>query len=246
MSDLDHIDRIIWSADVADEEALIPILDRLPDLRIVKIDRLFLTGIDFGVIDRLNERGLQVFDDAKIIEIPSKVVGVAKKHLAHRPWMLNCMAGAESSDVLVHKDLEKIDGLKRFADACHEVGTKPCAVTVLTSKTADVVFREFNGNDSMEQVLYYVELLLACGFTDVVCSPKELPAIRAESRFDVLDLNTPGIRPAGLDAGDQARSDTPEGALAAGATRLVIGRPITTGDPAENLKTIVAGITAAA
>lgn len=243
---IEPIERIIWSADVADEEALMAGLDLMPELRVIKIDRLFVTDIGLGVIDRLNDRGLLVFDDAKIIEIPSKVVGVAKKHLVHRPFMLNCMAGAESSDVLIHEDPEKVDGLKRFADACHEAGTKPCAVTVLTSKTADVVGREFNGRNSMEQVLYYVELLLMCGFTDVVCSPKELPAIRAESRFDGLDLNTPGIRPAGSDQGDQARADTPEGALAAGATRLVIGRPITTGDPAENLKKIVAGITAAA
>ncbi len=239
------IERVIWSADVADEETLFSYLDHMPELRIVKIDRLFTTDVGLGVIDRLNERGLLVFDDAKIIEIPSKVVGIAKKHLAHKPFMLNCMAGAQSSGLLTHEDLEKIDGLKRFADACHAAGTKPCAVTVLTSKTADVVGREFNGRDSMEQVLYYVETLLECGFTDVVCSPKELPAIRAETRFDSLKLNTPGIRPAGSDQGDQARSDTPEAAIAAGATRLVIGRPITTGDPAENLKNIVAGITAA-
>lgn len=246
MSNIDPVERIIWSADVSDEETLMGHLDRMPDLKVVKIDRLFVTDVGLGVIDRLNERGIQVFDDAKIIEIPSKTVGIAKKHLAHKPWMLNCMAGVQSSGLLTHEDPEKVDGLKRFADACHEAGTKPCAVTVLTSKTGDVVGSEFNGRDSMEQVLYYVEALLECGFTDVVCSPKELPAIRAEGRFDSLDLNTPGIRPAGSDAGDQARADTPEGALAAGATRLVIGRPITTGDPAENLKNIVASITAAA
>jgi orotidine-5'-phosphate decarboxylase len=119
-------------------------------------------------------------------------------------------------------------------------------VTVLTSKTAEVVGDEFNGRSATEQVLYYVDALLACGFTDVVCSPKEVPIIRSESRFDSLDLDTPGIRPAGSDAGDQARADTPEAALAAAATRLVIGRPITTGNPAENLRNIVASITAAA
>lgn len=243
MTSIEPVERIIWSADVPDEETLMSTLDRMPELRIVKIDRLFVTDSGLGAIDRLNDRGIKVFDDAKIVEIPSKTEAIAKKHLAHRPWMLNCMAGVESSDILENENREKVDGLKRFADACHQAGTKPCAVTVLTSKTAEVVGREFNGRDSMEQVLYYVELLLSCGFTDVVCSPKEVPAIRADSRFDLLDLNTPGIRPAGSDAGDQGRTDTPEGALAAGATRLVIGRPITTGDPAENLRNIVASIT---
>lgn len=246
MTTTESLEKIIWSADVSDEETLMATLDRMPQLRIVKIDRLFVTDIGLGVIDRLNDRGLLVFDDAKIIEIPSKIVGIADKHLVHKPFMLNVMAGGESSDVLEHEDPEKIDALKRFADACHAVGTRPCGVTVLTSKTADVISREFNGRNSMEQVLYYVERLLECGFTDVVCSPKELPAIRAESRFDGLGLNTPGIRPAGSDTGDQARADTPEAALAAGATRLVIGRPITIGDPAENLKSIVASIAAAA
>ncbi len=236
------LERIIWSADVVNERTLMGNLDQMPDLRVIKIDRLFITDTGLGVIDRLNERGLKVFDDAKIIEIPSKTVDIAKKHLAHQPWMLNCMAGVQSSGILAHKDPQKIDGLKQFADACHEADTRPCAVTVLTSKTGNTIDCEFNGRNSMEQVLYYVEALLECGFTDVVCSPKELPAVRAESRFDSLDLNTPGIRPAGSDAGDQARADTPEAALAAGATRLVIGRPITIGDPAENLKDILASI----
>jgi orotidine-5'-phosphate decarboxylase len=138
-------------------------------------------------------------------------------------------------------DPDKIDGLKRFADACHTAGTLPCAVTVLTSKTPEVVEKEF-GCSSVDQVLVYVEMLLDCGFTDVVCSSAEVEAIRAEERFDKLNLNTPGIRPAGKDAGDQARVNTPEAALAMGTDRFVIGRPITEGNPAENLANIVASI----
>lgn len=236
------IDRIIWSADVQTEANLMAALDLMPDLRNVKIDRMFVDKAGFDVIDRLNGRGINVFDDAKIIEIPSKVEGIARIHLAHMPWMLNCMAGVVSSMVLTNADRDKIDGLKRFADACYQVDTRSCGVTVLTSKTPEVIEHEFNGRDSMEQVLVYVDLLLRCGFTDVVCSPKEVSIIRAESRFDVINLNTPGIRPAGADQGDQARSDTPQAALAAGADRLIIGRPITNGDPAENLRNIVASI----
>jgi orotidine-5'-phosphate decarboxylase len=239
MTDMDPLERIIWSADVADEATLMGHLDRMPDLRLVKVDRLLATEVGLGIVDRLNERGLRVFDDAKIIEIPSKAVGIAEKHLAHRPWMLNCMAGVQSSGVLDNPDGDKVDGLKRFAQACHAAGTKPCGVTVLTSKRPGVVEREFNGRAAVEQVLYYVEALLESGFTDVVCSAQELAAIRAESRFDVLALNVPGIRPAGADVGDQARVQTPLAALDAGADRLVIGRPITVGDPHENLNSII-------
>jgi orotidine-5'-phosphate decarboxylase len=236
---MDPLDRIIWSADVPNEEALMAHLDRMPDLRLVKVDRLLATEAGLDIVDRLNDRGLRVFDDAKIIEIPSKVVGIAGKHLAHRPWMLNCMAGVQSSGVLSDPDPDKLDGLKRFAQACHDAGAKPCGVTVLTSKRAEVVRREFNGRAAVEQVLYYVEALLESGFTDVVCSAQELTAIRSESRFDGLALNVPGIRPRGSEVGDQARVDTPSTALEAGADRLVIGRAITTGDPSENLNRII-------
>jgi orotidine-5'-phosphate decarboxylase len=242
MSRVDALERIIWSADVPDEVVLMRHLDRLPDLRLIKIDRLFATMMGLGIVDRLAERGLRVFDDAKIIEIPSKAAAIARAHLAHRPWMLNCMAGVQSSGIVNAPDPDQLDGLKRFADACRETDTKPCGVTVLTSKTSDLVRREFNGRDSVEQVLYYVEALLEAGFTDVVCSAAELEAIRSERRFDELALNVPGIRPHGSDVGDQARVDTPLSALRAGADRLVIGRAITTGEPQRNLEAIVAEI----
>jgi orotidine-5'-phosphate decarboxylase len=243
---VDPYGRIIWSSDVPNEEALMEHLDRMPMLRIVKVDRLFLAGKDYSVLRRLKNRGLEVFVDGKIIEVPSKVVAIAQKYLAYHPWMLNCMAGIESTDLLEHEKPEKIDGLKRFADACHEAGTRPCAVTVLTSKTEEVVASEFNGRSPVDQVLYYVERLLACGFTDVVCSPKEVPAIRAESRFDNLGLNTPGIRWANSDTRDQARVSTPGGATQAGADRVVIGSLLTdSADPAAELDRIAESIASA-
>jgi orotidine-5'-phosphate decarboxylase len=252
---VEPLDRIIWSADVSDEAALWAGLDSMPDLRIVKLDRNFMDGRDYELFDRVHERGLLIFDDAKISEVPTKVASIAigsqlKRHLARKPWMLNCMAGVESNDLLEHSDPKKIDGLKQFADACHAAGARSCAVTVLTSKTAEVVGREFNGRTPIEQVLYYVERLLECGFTDVVCSPQEAPAIRAESRFDDLDLNTPGIRWAGSDTRDQARVNTPDGAITAKATRVVIGSLLTdSDDPASELdriETAIAGVKLAA
>jgi orotidine-5'-phosphate decarboxylase len=152
------------------------------------------------------------------------------------------MAGILSTGYVTHEDTNKVDALKRFADACHEVGTRPCGVTVLTSKSDDIVNAEFNGRSSIEQVLYYVEVLAQCGFTDVVCSPLEMEAICSESRFDKLDMNTPGIVMPGADQRDQARTNTPGKAIAAGATRVVVGSALTKGDPTENFKAIVANI----
>ncbi|MEK7603066.1 MAG: orotidine 5'-phosphate decarboxylase / HUMPS family protein [Patescibacteria group bacterium] len=230
-------EHIIWSADVADEAALMAALDTLPELRFIKIDRLFLTGIELSVLDRLAERGLQVFIDAKIVEIPSKTEAIAKKYLARRPWMLNCMAGVVSNGVFQlaegETDRDKLDALKRFADACREVGTRPCAVTVLTSKSDDICDLEFGGT-SKETVLQYIEWLLAAGFTDVVCSTAEVSTVRQFNDYDGLRLIVPGVRLAGTDTQDQARVGTPEAVLQAGNTRLVVGRPLTTGVPADN------------
>lgn len=233
-------DRIIWSADVTDVATLEGWLDQLPELRLIKIDRLFVDLNGWNVFDVLRERGLQVFLDAKSVEIPVKLEGLARAHTRKaRPWMLNCMAGG-LSNANYELGTEELDGLKRFADACLAEGTLPCAVTVLTSKSMFVVANEFNGRTPTDQVLHYAEELAKAGFTDVVCSPLEAAAIRRDPHFNGLALNTPGIRPAGSAAGDQARVGTPAGALRSGVNRLVIGRPITNGPgtPAENLAAI--------
>lgn len=232
--------RVIWSADVPTMKALGRGLRDLSELEIVKIDRAFMENRNPSIVARIqDDYGVHVFDDAKIIEIPTKMEQIALKHLKYRPWMMNCMAGGVSSREL--DDPKTLDGLKRFADACHLYGTKPCGVTVLTSKTEEVVMQEFDCT-AIEQVLYYVGVLLECGFTDIVCSPLEVPAIKAEPAFADLELNTPGIVMPGGDTRDQARTDTPGAALKFGSTRLVIGGALTLGDRVENFKAIVRDI----
>ncbi len=241
------IRRIIWSADVADVETLTKFLDRMPDLRNVKIDRMFVERNGLAVFGILRDRGLNVFDDAKIVEIPTKTAGIAKVHLAYQPWMLNCMAGCCSSGLSASEKADQVDGLKQFADLCCEAGTRACGVTVLTSKSASVIEREFNGRTSIEQVLEYVSMLFKFGFTDVVCSTLEVEPIRALPEFNRLDLNVPGVVMPGSDHADQARVDTPANTIRRGATRLVIGRDITKGDdPAANLARIVEHLVASA
>lgn len=237
-------DVVIWSADVS-----VPLLlDKLngsarqAGLRNVKLDRLLLGRTGYDLIGVVQDLGYNVFADAKIIEIPDKAVALVEDHLKYRPWMLNCMADIWSTGFMDHANPKKVDALKRFADACHNVGTKPCAVTVLTSTSEDVARAKFNGRNAIEQVLVFTGVLLEAGFTDVVCSPQEVRAIRAESRFDSLLLNTPGIRLADTSNDDQARVSTPSGAIANGSDRLVIGRNLTQGDFAENYAAIAADL----
>jgi orotidine-5'-phosphate decarboxylase len=236
-------DVVIWSADV-DEATLDGLLTADIELLYIKLDRLGLTRMGLPKIATVQDRGFKVFADAKIAEIPDKVIEIAKLHLEYKPWMLNVMATVLSTLDLSNADIKQIDALRRFADLCLEHGTLPCAVTVLTSKSEFAVKREFNGRTPIEQVLTYVELLLYAGFTDVVCSPLEAAAIRTESRFDGLMLNTPGIRLPGSSKDDQARVDTPAAAIAAGVNRLVIGRDLTNGNLSENFARIAANLNA--
>jgi orotidine-5'-phosphate decarboxylase len=231
-------DVVIWSADV-DRRTLDEVLIKGLPLCYVKLDRLGLTRMGLDLIEAVQGRGFRVFADAKIAEIPDKVVEIARLHLDYGPWMLNVMAHICSTGEMEAEDPKKVDALKRFADLCHARGTRPCAVTVLTSKTEQMVANEFNDRTSIGQVLEYVEMLLQAGFTDVVCSPLEVAAIRAESRFDGLALNTPGVRLPGSATQDQARVDTPVTALLNGANRVVIGRDLTNGDFAANWQRIV-------
>lgn len=234
---------VIWSADV-DETTLDTLLTHTLPLRYIKLDRLGLTRMGLDKISAVQAQGFQVFADAKIDEVPVKVAELATDHLRHRPWMLNVMAAICSTGDFTDSDPRRTDGLKRFADLCHSAGTKPCAVTVKTSKTSAMVAYEYNGRTPIEQVQVYAEMLLSAGFTDMVCLAQEAAAIRAESRLQGLTLNTPGIRMPGSDVRDQARVYTPARALAAGADRLVIGQDLTEGNLIENFEHIATHLNA--
>jgi orotidine-5'-phosphate decarboxylase len=250
----DMFPRIIWSADVATPDDVRARLTQIGHPISVKLDRLFMRR-NGSAADELcrafGQEGIQVFNDAKIIEIPSKVEELAKLEIElNQPWMLNCMAGVLSTGLAVaatEVERDKIDGLKLFADVCKEAGVRSCAVTVLTSKTDEIVHYEFGAEATADQVLYYVERLEWFGFTDIVCSPKEAEMIRLNPKFDHLELNTPGIRRPQDPPDDQGRTMTPSEAVSKGVNRVVIGRPITrSADPRATVESIADDMLSAA
>ena len=243
MPSQDTYERIIWSADVSDDAVLLDKLQRVEYPIRVKIDRLYVRRNGDAIFGAINAVGHQVFNDAKLIEIPSKLAELAEDEIKRtRPWMLNCMAGAISNSVGRAKKRAELDGLKQFAEICLENDVLPCAVTVLTSKT-DIVARNEFGVSAEEQVLLYAHWLVAFGFTDMVCSPREAAAIRQEPRLSALNLNTPGVRMPGDVVGDQARVATPGQAIKDGVNRVVIGRPITNSDdPVATIEAIACDI----
>lgn len=155
---------------------------------------------------------VRVFLDLKLHDIPATVAGAARVVARLRPALLTVHAAGGRAMI------------RAAVDAAPE--TQIAAVTVLTSlHQADLVATGVTGA-APDVARRLAALAVGAGARALVCSPREVAAVRAEVGPDVT-LITPGVRPAGSEAEDQARVATPEEALNAGADLLVIGRPIT-------------------
>lgn len=174
----------------------------------------------------LKARGNQVFLDFKLHDIPATVEKAARSIT---------LAGADLLTVHAEPPVMRAAVAGRAGSNLKILG-----VTVLTAyddAMLDEMGYRFGARDL---VLRRVEQALECGVDGVVASPQEAGEIRA--RFgDGFLIVTPGIRPAGSDKADQKRTATPAEALKAGATHLVIGRPISGApDPEAAARAILA------
>ena len=174
------------------------------------------------------EIGLPIFLDVKLHDIPNTVAGALKSLACLDLHMVNVHAGGGAAMLAAARE------------ACPAT-TKLIAVTVLTSLDDDDLGAMGVGGGSAAQVARLAGLARAAELDGVVCSPHEVAALR--STWPEGDFVVPGIRPAGSEAGDQKRVMTPAAALAAGATMLVVGRPITgAADPAAAAAAISASL----
>jgi orotidine-5'-phosphate decarboxylase len=174
--------------------------------------------------------GLPVFLDLKLHDIPNTVAGA-----------LHSLAGLAPAIVTVHAT----GGLAMLAAAraAAPVATKVVAVTVLTSLDDDDLAAAGVASGTAAQVARLAGVVRAAGLDGVVASPHETAAVRAA--WPGAAIIVPGVRPAGSAVGDQKRVMTPRDALAAGASVLVIGRPITGApDPAAAAAAIAASLSA--
>lgn len=171
------------------------------------------------LIERLQARGFEIFLDLKFHDIPNTVAQACARAAALGVWMLNVHA---------------LGGPRMLAAARAAVtgATKLIAVTILTSHDeADLA--QVGLGPAASTVTRLANLAAEAGLDGVVCSGHEASRLRAQHGADFL-LVTPGIRPATADRQDQRRVMTPTEAAAAGASHLVIGRPITAAsDPAQ-------------
>lgn len=155
----------------------------------------------------------KLFLDLKYHDIPNTVASAIKA-------ISNI--GADYLNVHASGGLE----MMKAAKAACASETKLLAVTVLTSLDDSNLTAVGQSVPAADQVERLARLTQSAGLDGVVCSAHEISRLRAACGPDFV-LMVPGIRPAGADAGDQKRIMTPEEAMKAGATHLVIGRPIT-------------------
>ncbi len=162
-----------------------------------------------------------LFLDLKYHDIPNTVAGAVRAAIKLQPMILNVHAGG--GPAMMRAALEAAEGESaRLGVACPKI----IAVTVLTSMDDSDLDAVGQRGPAVEQVVRLARLTQNCRLDGVVCSPREIKAIRAACGPD-FTLVVPGIRPAGAAAGDQKRVMTPREAIDAGADWLVIGRPIT-------------------
>jgi len=172
--------------------------------------------------------GVQLFLDLKLHDIPNTVAGAARAVAGLRPTYLTVHASGGA------------DMVRAAVDAVPDVTI--AAVTVLTSLSEQVLDAVGLAGPPLDAVRRLAVLAVGAGAGALVCSPQEVAALRAEVGPGIV-LITPGIRPSGSGADDQARTATPQQALADGADLLVIGRPITgAADPAAAAAQIAASL----
>lgn len=162
-------------------------------------------------------RGLPIFLDLKLHDIPNTVAGAVASLLPLRPAFMTIHASGGAAMMRAAADAAATAG---------DVRPKLLAVTVLTSLDAHDLAAVGQEADTTRQVVRLAQLARDNGMDGVICSPEEVVVLRAAMPSDFI-LMVPGIRPAWAATNDQKRVMTPREACDAGANFLVIGRPIT-------------------
>lgn len=187
------------------------------------------------VLHYLQQQNKRVFLDLKLHDIPNTVARSVKSLTGLGAAMLN--VHAFGGPAMLKAAAEAVAG---EAERLQMEKPKLIAVTVLTSMDQTEWSSLGQTAELAGQVVNFARLAQAAGIDGVVASPQEAALIREACGNDFL-IVTPGIRPQGSERNDQSRVATPRGALAAGASHLVIGRPVTAAaDPRQAIERILA------
>lgn len=232
---MDPRQRLIVALDVSSSVPARNIVAAVGDSALAyKVGMQLYTAEGPAIVRDLVRSGRRVFLDLKYHDIPNTVGAAVCEAAKLGVSMLTVHAGGGSKM------------LRAAVEGARAVNPDllVLAVTVLTSlDDPDLSMLGIRGV-VLDQVLRLAALALSNGCGGVVASAREAAALREEFGRDFA-IVTPGVRPAGAGAHDQARVVTPAEAIAAGASYIVVGRPITEAmDPAAEARAILGQIAA--
>lgn len=223
-------ERLIVALDVSSTAEARKIVSEIGDsAQIYKVGMQLYTAEGPAVVRELVGSGRKVFLDLKYHDIPNTVASAVRDAGRLGVSMLTVHASGGSKM------------LAAAVKSAHEADRKLdlLAVTVLTSMDEEGLHETGVAGAVLEQVVRVTSIALEAGCSGVVSSAHEAKALRARFGNGFL-IVTPGVRPAGAAHGDQARVVTPAEAIAAGATHIVVGRPITAAaNPSDEAKKIL-------
>jgi orotidine-5'-phosphate decarboxylase len=204
-------DRLVLAVDLSSRDDILRLVDALRGtVGVFKLGLQAFIANGPSIVRDVVASGERVFLDLKIHDIPN----TAKHAVAEAAALGAFMATVHAA------------GGEAMLRACAHDSLLVLGVTVLTSLDAAELERIGMQGSPMDAAVRLAQLAKNAGLRGVVASPQEIAPIR-NACGDQFVILTPGIRPAGADAGDQRRTMTPREAVAAGADYIVVGRPIT-------------------
>lgn len=220
---------VIVALDFDNTDAAKSLVSQLsPEQCRLKVGKEMFTLFGPDWVRYLVDEGFDVFLDLKFHDIPNTVAKAVSAASKLGVWMVNVHASGGANMISAAKDALQVSPKSPLL----------IAVTVLTSMDERQFEPVYHSRDIAAKVSELALLTQAAGADGVVCSAKEALMLRTQVNDDFC-LVTPGIRPQGSALDDQKRVMTPQQAIEAGVSYLVIGRPITQSvHPAQALKAI--------
>jgi len=221
-------ERIIAALDVPDLRAAAALAGKLSGhVGLFKVGLELFAAHGPAALEAIAPFGLPIFLDLKLHDIPQTVEQAARGAGALGAAMVTVHASGGAAMVAAARRGLQAGAAQAGLAQPAEIRARPIllAVTVLTSLADDDLLAIGLAGPASQAVLRLSRLAVAAGADGLVCSPNEVALLRRELGPEVL-LVVPGIRPQGAASDDQRRVGTPRDTVAAGASYLVVGRPL--------------------
>lgn len=238
-SKLTVAERIIVPLDVPTEADAIALIDAIPAVQFWKVGLELFVSSGPSILEHLKLRQKKIFLDLKFHDIPNTVAGACRSAGRYGVDLLTLHAAAGREAIAAG-----VNAAQEGADQANVTPPNILAITLLTSISHRALALDLKVPIELpEFALNMAMMAQEAGTQGAVCSPQEAGQLRKVCGNDFL-LVCPGVRPAGAERGDQQRAMTPDQAMKAGASYLVIGRPITQSpDPAAAFEMICQDLT---